>query len=154
MKLLIFGATGGTGREIASQANAQGHGLTLFVRDPAKATLPGARLVRGDVLRDQPTTPDAVLAGGEAILHVLASRDPVNPEPCIRCGWCAQACPTQVLPAGVLEAAQRLDLDLAERSGVHACVECGICTYVCPSHLPLLGGIRAVKKELLKAAER
>jgi electron transport complex protein RnfC len=54
----------------------------------------------------------------------------------------------------VLEAAQRLDLDLADRSGVHACVECGICSYVCPSHLPLLQGIRAVKKELLKAAER
>jgi electron transport complex protein RnfC len=124
------------------------------VLDQLQLPREGVTLLRSDVLRDQPTTSDAVLAGGEAILHVLPARDPVNPDPCIRCGWCAQACPTQVLPAGVLEAAQRLDLDLAERNGVHACVECGICTYVCPSHLPLLQGIRAVKKELLKAAER
>ena len=124
------------------------------VLDQLQLPQEGITLLRGDILRDQATTPDAVLAGGESILHVLPSRDPVNPDPCIRCGWCAQACPTQVLPAGVLEAAQRLDLDLADRSGVHACIECGICSYVCPSHLPLLQGIRAVKKELLKAAER
>jgi Na+-translocating ferredoxin:NAD+ oxidoreductase subunit C len=111
-------------------------------------------LLRGDVLRDQPTTCDAVLAGGEAVLHVLHAMPPVNPDPCIRCAWCAQACPTQVQPAGVLESSQRMDLDLAERSGIEACIECGICSYVCPSHLPLLAGIRAVKKEFFKPTAR
>jgi electron transport complex protein RnfC len=114
----------------------------------------GVTLLRGDVLRDQPTTPDAVLAGGEAVLHVLEPMPPVNPDPCIRCAWCAQACPTQVQPAGVLESAQRMDLDLAERSGIEACIECGICSYVCPSHLPLLPGIRAVKREFFKPSQK
>jgi electron transport complex protein RnfC len=122
------------------------------VLDQLKLPHEGITLLRGDVLRDQPTFPDAVLSGGEVVLHVLAAREPINPDPCIRCAWCAQACPTHVLPAGVLEAAQRKDLDLAERSGAEACIECGICSYVCPSHLPLLSGIRSIKREFSRPA--
>lgn len=36
MKLLVFGATGGTGRELVEQALAHGYEVTAFVRDPAK----------------------------------------------------------------------------------------------------------------------
>ena len=36
MKLIIFGATGGTGRELLTQALAQGHHVMSFVRNPAK----------------------------------------------------------------------------------------------------------------------
>lgn len=39
MNLLIFGASGGTGRELVRQALAQGHSVTSFVRDPAKFTI-------------------------------------------------------------------------------------------------------------------
>jgi electron transport complex protein RnfC len=51
-----------------------------------------------------------------------------------------------------LEAAQRDDLDLAERYGLDACIECGICAYMCPSRLPLLQGIRVLKQKR-RAAE-
>ena len=70
---------------------------------------------------------------------------PVIPDPCVRCNWCAEACPTRLRPAGVLEAAQYEDVALAERHGVDACIECGICSYVCPSHLPLLDGVRRIR---------
>ncbi len=52
MKLAIFGATGGTGRQIAEQALAAGHTVVALVRDPAKVTLqqPNLILVRGNVL--------------------------------------------------------------------------------------------------------
>jgi electron transport complex protein RnfC len=115
------------------------------VLDQLKLPHEGVTLLRGDVLRDQPTTPEAIIAGGELTLHVLPATTPVNPEPCIRCGWCVQTCPTAVEPAGVLEAAQREDLDLADRHGLGACIECGICAYMCPSHLPLLQAIRTLK---------
>ena len=36
MKVLIFGATGGTGRAPVDQALEQGHAVTAFARDPAK----------------------------------------------------------------------------------------------------------------------
>jgi putative NADH-flavin reductase len=49
MRLLIFGATGGTGRELARQALTQGHSVTAFARDPA--SLNGdVRAIAGDVL--------------------------------------------------------------------------------------------------------
>jgi putative NADH-flavin reductase len=39
MKVVVFGATGKTGREIAGQALMGGHEVTAFVRDPAKMIL-------------------------------------------------------------------------------------------------------------------
>jgi NAD(P)-dependent dehydrogenase (short-subunit alcohol dehydrogenase family) len=44
MRILIFGATGGTGRELVTQALEQGHEVTAFIRSPAKLTLQDARL--------------------------------------------------------------------------------------------------------------
>jgi electron transport complex protein RnfC len=106
----------------------------------------GTTVLRGDVLGDQPVGCDAIVAGGELTLHVLPERGAVVPDPCIRCGWCVHTCPTSVQPAGLLEAAQRGDQELAEHYGLGACIECGICSYICPSHLPLLHGIRVLKR--------
>ena len=40
MKVVIFGATGKTGKAIVKQALVQGHEVTAFVREPSKMTLP------------------------------------------------------------------------------------------------------------------
>jgi uncharacterized protein YbjT (DUF2867 family) len=49
MKVLISGATGGTGREIVREAAAQGHSVVALVRSKTTATgLAGAELVEGD----------------------------------------------------------------------------------------------------------
>lgn len=74
MKLTVFGATGGIGREIVEQALAAGHQVTAVVRDPARlaVTGPGLDVVRAD-LRD----PDALrpaVAGREAVLSGLGAR--------------------------------------------------------------------------------
>jgi putative NADH-flavin reductase len=52
MKLLIFGATGGTGRLLVEQALEQGHAVTAFVRNPAAFDIKHKNLqvVKGDVL--------------------------------------------------------------------------------------------------------
>ena len=36
MKLAVFGATGGTGKQVVEQALAAGHTIAVLVRDPAK----------------------------------------------------------------------------------------------------------------------
>jgi electron transport complex protein RnfC len=106
------------------------------------------RVVRGgDVLRDKRLTLEAPLGAGELVLHSSGPDEPVNPSPCMRCGWCVDACPTRVHPATVLEAAQRDDIPMAEGAGVEACIECGLCTYVCPSSLPLMEGAKRMKIE-------
>jgi NADPH:quinone reductase-like Zn-dependent oxidoreductase len=48
-KILVLGATGGTGRLIVAQALARGYDVTALVRSPEKAkVLLGAKLVVGD----------------------------------------------------------------------------------------------------------
>jgi Na+-translocating ferredoxin:NAD+ oxidoreductase subunit C len=107
--------------------------------------LRSSTLRAGDLLRDRRIESDAVIAGGEMVIHLLHHEPGGAIEPCIRCGWCVQGCPTRVQPAGLLEAAQHDDLKLAEHYGLESCIECGICSFVCPSELPLLGGIRHLR---------
>ncbi|HEX5235554.1 MAG TPA: SDR family oxidoreductase [Silvibacterium sp.] len=73
MKIVIFGATGGTGRALVKQALAAGHEVTAFVRDPSKfAPEPRLRVAVGDAL-DGDTVRNAV-AGQEAVISALGSR--------------------------------------------------------------------------------
>jgi uncharacterized protein YbjT (DUF2867 family) len=54
MKVLVLGATGGTGREIVREASAQGHSVVALVRSKTKATdLAGADPVAGDACDEQ-----------------------------------------------------------------------------------------------------
>ena len=61
MKLLVFGATGGIGRQVVQQALEQGHTVTAFARHPAKLEMQHAKLnlCQGDVL-DRPTVARAI----------------------------------------------------------------------------------------------
>jgi len=70
MKILIFGASGGTGRELVNQALAQGHEVTAFVRNPQSITgRERLRVVVGDA-RDATAVSNAI-AGQEAVLSAL-----------------------------------------------------------------------------------
>ena len=71
MQLTLFGATGKAGRCLLEQALAQGHTVTVLVRDPAKLTQRHERLrvVHGDI-RAADQVAQAV-AGAEAVISVL-----------------------------------------------------------------------------------
>ncbi len=72
MKLLVLGATGGTGREICRVAAAQGHSVVALVRSAARAqNLSGASLVEGDA-RDE-TALRRALAGTSAVISSLGT---------------------------------------------------------------------------------
>ncbi|MGW2225437.1 NAD(P)-dependent oxidoreductase [Streptomyces formicae] len=74
MKLTVFGATGGIGKEIVRQALTAGHEVTAVVRDPARLEVTGERLevFRADV-RDAEALRPAV-AGRDAVLSGLGAR--------------------------------------------------------------------------------
>ena len=78
MKLLVLGATGGTGSRIVEQALRQGHLVTAFARDPTKVRIKNdnLRIVQGDILK--PETVDAAVAGQDAVLSALGIRIPVG----------------------------------------------------------------------------
>lgn len=79
MKIVVFGASGGTGREIVKQALAAGHAVTAFVRNPAKMDVqhPNLTLMPGDVL-DAAAVQKAV-AGQAAVISVLGPTRPPVP---------------------------------------------------------------------------
>lgn len=74
MKIVVFGASGGTGRQVVEQALAAGHEVKAFVRDPKKLSLTHEKLtvVQGDVL-DANAVSEAV-KGIEGVLVALGSR--------------------------------------------------------------------------------
>jgi putative NADH-flavin reductase len=51
MRIVIFGASGGTGRQLVQQALDAGHEVTAFVRDPARITMthPALHVCQGNV---------------------------------------------------------------------------------------------------------
>jgi putative NADH-flavin reductase len=78
MKVLVFGATGGTGRQLVRQALEQGHVVTAFARDPGKMHLvhDNLRVVRGDIL--EPASIETAVAGQDAVMSALGIRMPVR----------------------------------------------------------------------------
>ena len=71
MKILVLGATGGTGRLIVSDALAKGHSVVALVRSTTGANLPGAELIEGDVRNA--ITLGSALDGCDAVVSTLGT---------------------------------------------------------------------------------
>jgi putative NADH-flavin reductase len=74
MKLLIFGSTGGTGRELVKQSLDQGHSITAYARNPAKIEdlqHSNLKMVSGDLL--DPVAVRNAVADQEAIISAIGA---------------------------------------------------------------------------------
>jgi putative NADH-flavin reductase len=73
-KVLILGATGGTGRQLVAQALERGYAVTALVRDPSRLPTPHPQLtvIRGDVL--DPGSVERAMVGQEAVLSALGHK--------------------------------------------------------------------------------
>jgi uncharacterized protein YbjT (DUF2867 family) len=70
-RILVLGATGGTGQELVAQALTVPHSVTVLVRDVAKLAVPAGvvRVIAGDV-RDSAKLADA-MRGQDAVISAL-----------------------------------------------------------------------------------
>lgn len=73
-----------------------------------------------------------------------------DPEPCIRCGKCAYACPMGLEPYLISTYGRLGYAPEAKEHGAMDCIECGSCSYTCPSHRPVLDFIRLAKADIRK----
>jgi putative NADH-flavin reductase len=73
MKLTIFAATGGIGRQALEQAVAQGHDVTAVVRSPKKLSRQ-VRVVAADLAAPDPATLESAVKGADAVLSGLGAR--------------------------------------------------------------------------------
>lgn len=79
MKIVVFGASGGTGKEIVRQALEAGHEVTGFVRSPAKLEIshPNLKKCQGDVL--DVAAVEGAVAGQDAVISALGPTRPPVP---------------------------------------------------------------------------
>jgi len=81
LKVIIFGATGGTGQETLKllRSSEQFH-TTAFVRDPAKlACSPSVEVIKGDV-RDDSSVSSALSSSFDAVFIILGGKGIWSPD--------------------------------------------------------------------------
>jgi putative NADH-flavin reductase len=78
VRVLVFGASGGTGRELVTQALAQGRQVTAFVRNPARLSVQSSelRLAQGDVT--DMAAVERAIQGQDAVLCALGAASPLR----------------------------------------------------------------------------
>src|SRR5882724_402975 len=78
MKLVVLGATGGTGLEIVHKAVERGHSVTAFVRSPdrLKPLRDRITITRGDLLNSVEL--ERVIQGQDAVVSGFGPRVPVS----------------------------------------------------------------------------
>lgn len=86
--------------------------------------------------------------------NCIVATDPENfPQPkperaCIRCGYCAEACPVGLLPQQLLNFSRSQNQHELLDHGLMNCIECGACAFVCPSNIPLVQHYRCSKEDI------
>jgi putative NADH-flavin reductase len=80
MKLVVLGATGGTGLEIIKQTIEHGYSVTAFARtsEPLKRFGNRITVIQGDLLNSK--TLETVVEGHDAVLSSFGARKPVSKE--------------------------------------------------------------------------
>jgi len=110
-------------------------------------------IIGGPMMGLAQPNPDVPVIKGTSGILALTDQDVhlAESSPCIRCAKCVDACPVQLMPTSIAQAAEFEKFDWAEKLHAADCFECGCCAYVCPSKIPLTQWIRIAKAEIAKA---
>jgi len=148
-----------TGPAVAKKGNYRipiGTPLRFLLRTVGVAEDVSRVFLGGPMMGSAAPSLDVVITKGTsgvvAFTASEAERTHRKVHPCIRCGYCVDACPIFLNPAdlGKLAASERFE-EMAEGHNLMDCFECGCCTFVCPSHIPLVQQFRMAKAAVRKA---
>ena len=89
------------------------------------------------------------ISGVIAFTDTEAERTHRHVYPCIRCGYCVDACPIFLNPCELGLLARNEEYErMGDRLNLFDCFECGSCSFVCPAHIPLVQQFRYAKAML------
>ncbi len=112
------------------------------------------KLIMGGPMMGVAITSDElpILKQNNAILAFDAREAALRqPTACIRCGRCVAACPMQLMPTKLEQAAERKDVEALQSLHVMTCMECGCCSFSCPAGRRLVQAIQLGKSYVRKA---
>jgi putative NADH-flavin reductase len=119
-RVLIVGATGGTGRQLVVQALERGYAVTAFVRDPSRLPIahPKLTVIQGDVL--DRVSVDTAMRGQDAVVSALGHKRFFYPTRILSEGTrnILRAMETQGIPRFVCETSLGIG-DSAGRMGLY-----------------------------------
>ena len=85
MNILVFGASGGTGRLVVSDALARGISVAAFVRrQNSLPAQPGLEIIQGDV--GDAAAVSSAIAAREVVISTLGVSAPLKPDPVVCAG--------------------------------------------------------------------
>ena len=88
---------------------------------------------------------------------ICKRRDDVKravPTACIRCGYCAEACPEGLIPKKLADLAEHFQEEEFRKLYGMECLECGCCSYICPARRNLTQVIKTMRRDLLAKGKR
>ncbi len=95
------------------------------------------------------------IKGTSGILALTAKETRVfEPDPCVRCGRCIEACPMKLVPSDIATVVDLCLWDKAKELNVLDCIECGSCAYVCPAKRHFVQYCKRGKAEVTERARR
>ena len=112
-----------------------------FLRDPSRV------IFGGPMSGVSVTSLEAPIAKSVGGIVALADEyvEEGEEKPCIRCGFCVEACPEYLVPEMLIRGILKRNKWIAKDFHLTSCIECGNCTYVCPSKIPILDILRQGK---------
>jgi electron transport complex protein RnfC len=108
-------------------------------------------LAGGPMMGKALTSTEVPICKGTNSVTILSGADArrKEPDPCIRCGKCVDACPMGLEPYLLAKLSQVKNWERAEGEDITSCIECGSCMFTCPAHRPLLDNIRQGKQTVM-----
>lgn len=137
----VLAPIGSSARDLINQADG-------YESQPTKIIFGGPMM---GIAQDSVENPIKKATSG---ILVFSHEDARQEEPCIRCGFCVQACPMQLMPTLLAKLVKNNKFADAKDNHLLDCFECGSCAYVCPSNIPLTHYFRLGKKELKDAQKK
>lgn len=83
MKLLVFGASGATGRQVVAQGLERGHDVTAFARSPEKLTITHPRLAVVQANVGDAVAVSHAVKGHDAVVCTLGVGTPLRHDPVV-----------------------------------------------------------------------
>lgn len=121
-----------------------------FISDPEKLISGGPMMGMAMYSLDIPVTKTT-----SALLAFAKDRaTDMDTSACIRCGRCADVCPSRVIPQKLFIYSERFDAENFIKLNGMECCDCGCCTYVCPAKLNLTQSFKQLRTSILDSRKK